>query len=139
MGPLGARSRTWQTGPSEAILNPVMRIAALLLALSLLAGCGVPLPPEKSEYAGTWKGDNMHLAIYPAGRVSYKRKKGSHTTKIDVPIKSFDGNNIVAGIWKFETTFIVQRAPQEDKGGWTMTVDGVPLRRTSKTPQKAPD
>ncbi len=116
-----------------------MRIAALLLALSLLAGCGVALPPEKSEYAGTWKGENMHLAIYPAGRVSYKRKKGSSNTKIDAPIMRYDGDDLVVGLWKFETTFIVQRAPKEDQGGWTMTVDGVPLRRISGTPQKAPD
>lgn len=110
-------------------MKPLRALPFLLLAL--LAGCAEPLPPERADYAGVWHNERTRLAISPDGRVFYTstNDKGLHT-KIDAPIKRFDGDSFDVGIGPFATTFVVSAAPRRgDDGRWTMTVDGAELVR----------
>ena len=54
------------------------------------------------------------------------------STKIEGPLKGFDGDNIEVGIGPFSTKFIVSNPPHEDAGKWKMMVDGVELVRTAQ-------
>lgn len=101
---------------------------ALLLALALY-GCGKPLPPEKLAYAGYWSAASMNLHIAHDGSVDYQRVEGSQTTKINAPIKEFEGNNLVVGVGPMATTFVVSVPPHQVGDAWKMTVDGVELTR----------
>lgn len=111
---------------------------ALLLAacLALLAGCGKPVPADRIAYVGDWQAPDMRLAISADGRVLYKRRKGSSTTSLDVPLQRFEGHNVVAGLGPMTTTFVVSAPPRLDDGVWSMTVDGV---RLTRRPGQAPD
>ncbi len=102
-------------------------VPALLLAL--LAACGIDVPPAKSAYVGQWEADGMTLLITRDGSVSYKRFRKGASTKIDAPLKSFDGDDFEVGIGPMTTTFRVSSPPREIDGVWKMTVDGVELTR----------
>jgi len=104
----------------------------LFLAALLLAGCGKPVPAEKSTYVGEWQEKTMYLLITQDGSVRYKRLKGGATTSVEGPLKGFDGDNFDVGIWKMSTTFAVTRPPYQEKGQWKMVVDGVELTRTAQ-------
>lgn len=97
--------------------------------MSLLAACANPVPPDKSEYVGEWKGLAMALLITQDGSVAYKRLKGGVTTSISGPLKRFDDDNVVVGFGFFSTTFEVSVPPHQDGADWKMTVDGVELTR----------
>ena len=50
-----------------------------LLLLLLLAACSEPLPDDRLDYAGEWRGEAMYLLITRDGSVSYKRvQNGSY-------------------------------------------------------------
>jgi hypothetical protein len=71
-----------------------MKIAKLLALATLLgtvAGCGKPVPAEKSSYVGEWQEKTMYLLITQDGSVRYKRQKGGASTSIEGPLKGFDG------------------------------------------------
>ena len=109
------------------------RIALFLCTLTacalLLAACGGPLPKDKLEYAGEWRGTATRLVITPAGHCEYKRVKGSGSVEINAPIKQFEGDNFVVGVGPFTTTFVVSKPPRLEDGKWKMTVDGLELTR----------
>jgi len=106
----------------------VLQNVALLSVLAL-GGCDVeakPLPEGKKDYAGTWAGQDMKLAITQAGRVDYER--GS--TSVQAPIQKFEGDDFTVGAFGLSTTFDVEEAPHlADDGTWQMKVDGVELVR----------
>jgi hypothetical protein len=105
-------------------------LAILALCAVLLAACGEPLPQDKREYAGDWRGERMRLVITPEGRCEYERQKpGGTSARISAPIQRFDGNNFVVGVGPFTTTFVVAKAPHIADGKWKMVVDGVELTR----------
>jgi hypothetical protein len=104
------------------------RTALALLAL-VLAGCGEPVPAEKSAYVGEWKEKNMVLSITQEGSVRYKRVKGNTTTSVEGPLKRFEGNNFEVGIGPMTTMFVVSKAPHQDGQTWKMVVDGVELTK----------
>lgn len=106
----------------------------LLLALAvLLAACGQPLPSDRMNYAGEWRSEEMYLLITREGRVNYVRRKGgSGSTKVQGPLRAFEGNDFIVGLPLVNTRFVVAKPPTEADGKWTMTVDGVVLVRTSR-------
>jgi len=105
-------------------------LVILTLCALLLAACSEPLPQDKREYAGDWRGDRMRLVITPEGRCEYERQKaGGSSARISAPIQRFEGDNFVVGVGPFTTTFVVARAPHIANGRWKMVVDGVELMR----------
>jgi hypothetical protein len=110
----------------------VPALATWFVLLLALAGCSTPVPPDKLAYVGEWKDPAMYLLITADGSVSYKRLKGGASTSITAPLKRFDGDDFVVGIGPMSTTFVVSQPPRsDDKGQWTMVVDGVKLVRTA--------
>ncbi len=108
----------------------IYRFILTMLAILALAACAKPLPLERSSYAGNWQSGAMSLLITQDGDVAYKRRIGSNTTNsVRGPLRSFDGNNFVVGVWPLKITFEVSVPPHEVYGRWKMTVDGVELTR----------
>lgn len=104
-------------------------ILLLIMLVVLLAGCGKPVPPEKSAYIGEWKEKAMYLLITEDGTVSYKRLKGGGAVSVEGPLKRFDGNNFEVGVGPVSTTFIVTKPPYQEDNKWKMVVDGVVLTK----------
>ncbi len=94
-----------------------------------------PLPADKQNYIGTWRGETVRLSISPNGDVDYKQSivEGSNTRNRSVtgPINSFDGDGFNVGVLGMNTAFKVERAPQQVGDGWTMVLDGEELRRVN--------
>ncbi len=108
-----------------------MKLAKFLIVLAFLslAACGVPVPPEKANYIGEWKGLGMSLVITPDGGVAYERTSGGGSSSLKGPLQSFDGDNFTVGIFFMSSTFVVSEPPHEEDGVWKMVVDGVELAR----------
>lgn len=106
-----------------------IRFVFPLLLASLLAACGIEVPPAKSAYIGYWEADGMSLLITQDGSISYKRMKKGVSTKIDAPLKAFNGDDFDVGVGPMITTFKVSSPPHEVAGSMQMTVDGVELTR----------
>lgn len=104
------------------------------LCAALLVACAQPLPPDKANYAGEWKGGSISLVITPEGRAIYQRKEANLSKSLDAPLKEFKGDNFVVGVGFMSTEFVVTAPPHEDGGVWKMTVDGVELTRVSDGP-----
>jgi hypothetical protein len=110
-----------------------MKFTSLLVLLALLgslAGCGKPVPSEKSAYVGEWQDRTLYLLITQDGSVRYKRLKGGASTSVEGPLKGFSGNDFEVGVGPLATTFIVSRPPYQDGERWKMVVDGVELVKT---------
>ncbi len=107
-----------------------MALAILLLAL-LVTGCSKPLPEDKKDYAGLWQSDdkNFTLRIYTSGEVEFERKSGNNTVSLNGPIKEFNGDDFVVGIWFMTAEFKVSEPPQLKDGEWQMVVDEVRVTR----------
>lgn len=102
---------------------------AILLSTLLLNGCAQPLPADRADYAGDWRGNGVSLLITPDGNVVYHREEDGSTVSIDAPLKGFDGDDFEVGIGPLVTRFDVGQPPTEADGEWTMEVDGRMLRR----------
>ncbi len=100
-----------------------------LVAILVLAACAQPVPREKRDYVGEWRGDGMQLAILQEGRVVYRRQRNGGRTSIDAPIKAYEGDDFIVGVMNVETRFVVNVPPRQVDGAWTMTVDGVVLKK----------
>lgn len=103
-------------------------LAALLLALAAACG-GPPLPVDKRDYVGDWRGEGMSLAIAPDGNVRYQRKRTGESTTINAPIQRFEGASFFVGLGPLTTRFEVTKPPHQEGNVWKMTVDGVELTR----------
>lgn len=105
-----------------------MRPSAIALSLVALGALGCsnpePLPPNRAEYAGTWEGDGVRLAITPDSRVSYDHQKGAGNEHIEGPIAGWVDDSFVVGVMTQKTTFDVSQPPHRDGGTWTMVVNG---------------
>lgn len=111
----------------------MIRARLALVVLLLASACkGQPLPADKLEYAGQWRGGGVDLVITADGGVSYRKVSGSSTVEINGPIKGFDGDDFVVGVMVVKTGFDVTAPPHEEGGAWKMTVDGVELTRVAK-------
>jgi hypothetical protein len=114
------------------MLRPFHTFALPALMAVILAGCGKPIPAERSAYIGDWRASQMLVLITADGYVNYERREGNVTTKVNAPLKRFEGDDFVVGFGPFETTFVVTSPPRAKAGTWTMTVDGVELRRAGQ-------
>ncbi len=103
-------------------------LLAVILAFALI-GCSKPVPAEKANYVGNWSGLGVTLLITQEGRLVYQKVSGNTSSKLDVPLKEFEGNNFIAGVGPMNTTFVVSAPPHLDGETWKMTVDGVELTR----------
>jgi hypothetical protein len=113
--------------------NTTLR-STLVAASLLLPACtkAEPLPSDKADYAGQWRGGGMDLLITADGGCAYKRVSGGGSTEVNGPIHHFDGDDFVVKVLFFETVFDVTVPPTETPEGWTMTVDGVALTRIAQ-------
>jgi hypothetical protein len=107
----------------------LIRWVAVASALMALAACSKPVPPDKASYVGLWRNASIYLSITADGKVQYKKVKGSVKTKINAPIKEFDGDNFIVGFGVFATTFVVTKRPYHDGETWKMVVDGEVLTK----------
>ena len=106
------------------------RLAVLLASALALTACSAgPLPPDKQDYAGHWRGDGMDLIIEHSGDVRFKRVEGKGQVEISGPISEWHDEDFVVGVMVMKTKFDVAEAPKEVDGVWIMTVDGVLLAR----------
>jgi hypothetical protein len=104
----------------------------LLALLGALAGCGKPVPAEKSSYVGEWQEKTMYLLIEQDGSVRYKRVQGEFTTSVNAPLQGFNGSNFEVGLGPMTTVFVVNKPPFQDGETWKMVVDEVELTKTPK-------
>ena len=101
----------------------------LIWAMLAVAACSKPLPADKANYAGEWRSAEMRLVITPGGRVDYERRASGGSKSVQAPIQKFEGNDFIAGLGPINTRFVVLRPPTLINGVWTMTVDGVELKK----------
>lgn len=101
----------------------------LYVLFLLLVACAEPLPPERMNYVGEWRGPGIYLVITSDGSVGYERHHKGAKTEINAPLQEFDGNDFIVGLGFFNTRFEVTKPPYQDDGIWRMTVDGVELQR----------
>ena len=110
-------------------------IKTLIIFIALVAtySCGmkgIKVPPDKQDYVGVWKSEEMKLLISASGRVEYERHSGGSKKSISAPIQKFEGNNFVVGAFGINTTFVVSSTPHKDSTGLCkITVDGVELTK----------
>ncbi len=119
-------------------------LSIIFLLLLPLYGCeSQPLPPDKLAYEGHWGTTGMELIITRDGGLAYEKVKGSSKTSVNGPIKKFEGDDIVVGVWILTTTFVVQKPPYKENGQWVMVVDGTKLykkvfKQETQTPPPPP-
>jgi len=110
-----------------------MRILlSLALAAGLLASAAAwadPVPADKMDYVGSWRGKDMQLSLSKEGKVHYKRGRPNDQVDLSIDLKGFRGNHFDAGVAFVRTTFVVNKPPHRENGKWKMTVDGVELTR----------
>jgi hypothetical protein len=105
-------------------------ILAVVLALVLTA-CGKPVPEDKKDYVGEWKGVGVNLALRAEGSVAYEKYEGNVQTSIRGPLQHLDDHEFEVGLPLFAARFSVSKPPHQENGEWRMTVDGVDLVRMS--------
>ena len=78
-----------------------MRVALILAGLAGLACSGVtptPVPPEKTDYVGSWSGGPVTLTIEANGMLHYKKESGGTSSSLDAPIQLWHSKGFDAGI-----------------------------------------
>ena len=107
----------------------VLKVFLVTIFVLILAACSKPVPVEKADYVGKWRGPTMVLLISQDGRVVYKRARNGGIVSIDAPIKRFEGDDFIVGVGPVATTFVVANPPHLNGENWKMTVDGEELTR----------
>ena len=105
---------------------------SLILFITILSACSIPVPENKSAYIGEWQSKEMYLLILQDGTVSYKRLKNGDSTSVNGPLKEFIGDDFVVGFSFLTTTFDVSEPPVKDSNTWRMTIDGIRLQKTEQ-------
>jgi hypothetical protein len=105
------------------------RLACVVLAALLSACSAKPVPPEKSEYVGTWKGPKMSVSITQAGEVKYERSDGWIPKSATGTLQGFNSDNFDVAVMGYTTTFIVSLPPHWVGDQKRMTVDGIELTK----------
>jgi hypothetical protein len=88
----------------------------------------VALAGSKKDYIGEWTGPGTTLSIGADGAVSFAKKSGNSSKKVNGPISAFVGNNIEV-FALITVTLAVTSPPRRDGAVWKMTVDGVEVTR----------
>jgi hypothetical protein len=86
-------------------------------------------PPPDPSWVGVWEGPGRSLVIHPDGMVEVSSSGGTNQ-HLTAPAQRFTTTEIAVGIGPFVETLRVDQPPAQTEAGWTMTVDGVVLRRT---------
>lgn len=109
----------------------VASLVGALLGFGLAcSGLGpAPVPADRTDYVGTWRGGPVELRIEPDGMLHYQRNERGNTRSLDAPIQSWHDRGFDAGIGPLVTTFVVDAPPRRDGTVWRMTVDGQALER----------
>lgn len=109
-----------------------MKKTIIIISLCfILLGCtGIPVPPDKSSYIGTWsnKDASYKLKIYQKGRVEYG-EKGNWESSMSAPLQSFNEEDFTAGLWFIKKEFNVTKAPYTENNNWFMEIDGIKLKK----------
>ena len=105
--------------------------ASMLLACAGLqeAVTAVPVPANKKNHVGEWKGVGVTLTITPDGGLAYEKTSGVGSKSLTAPIQGWGPDWFEAGIGPMKTRFKVNKAPKKKRGAWYMTVDGTELKR----------
>ncbi len=107
-----------------------MKRALPLLLVAMLAACDAkPLPPEKADYAGHWRGEGVNLIIERSGEIQYRKMEGKGQVQISGPVAQWIDDDFVVGVMVMKTKFDVSEPPHKVGEVWSMTVDGVQLLR----------
>lgn len=94
-------------------------------------------PPPDPSWVGVWEGPGRSLVIHPDGMVELSSTGGTNQ-HLTAPAQRFTTTEIAVGIGPFVETLHVDQPPAQTEAGWTMTVDGVVLRRTMDVAPSAP-
>jgi hypothetical protein len=106
----------------------VLKRLVCIALVALLAACSAkPVPPEKSEFVGTWKGPKMSISITQAGKVTYERSDGWIPKSATGNLQRFHSDNFDIDVWGYGLTFIVSLPPHPFGDKTRMIVDGVEL------------
>ena len=98
-------------------------------ALPFYSFGGIGIPAGKADYVGQWRAPGHILLIAADGKVHYERSLGNFSTKLDLPVQKFEGDDFVVGALFWGTTFHVIKPPFHDDTGWHMEADGVVFGR----------
>ena len=107
------------------------RFILLIFTMFLFSACSGELPLDKQDFVGLWKNNTISLLITADGGVHYE-KKGATSVTISAPIKKFDDDKMVVGIWFFTTDFKIDQGPTQENGTWFIIVDGNKLFKTNE-------
>lgn len=117
----------------KRMLRATRLSVVLLAAVLLVSACeGQPLPPDKAEFAGHWRGGGIDLVIEPQGYVRYEKAEGKGKVQVSGPLQGWQGDDFVVGVMVVKTKFEVDQPPHEVDGVWVMTLDGVELARIAE-------
>ena len=109
-------------------------LATLAMLACLLAACAQPVPVDRTDYIGHWRGDGVLLVILANGQADYERVRDGSRTSIKGPVHSFREGEFRIGLGLLSARFEVQQPPRLQHGRWRMVVDGVALTRVDILP-----
>ncbi|MFQ1005117.1 hypothetical protein [Gilliamella sp. CG13] len=115
------------------LLKKIKHVYLLLILAIFITACNEldAIPPEKSNYIGTWQGEYMVISIAKDARVNYNYKKDGVTTTIKGPIQEFIGDDFKVGILGLNSLFKVSTPPYFEDGQWKMVIDDQLVIKTS--------
>lgn len=130
-GPVASAWHLWLSGEE---MRKLISLVVLVAALPALSACGQPVPEDKAAYIGEWHAPAMDVELTKDGTVRYQRighgtAIGETTTRINAPLRRFEGDHFVVGLPFLSMTFEVSTPPHLEAGTWKMVVDGVELTR----------
>ncbi|MCX8577883.1 hypothetical protein J3U35_00380 [Gilliamella sp. B2717] len=115
------------------LLKKIKHVYLFLILAIFITACNEldTIPPEKSNYIGTWQGEYMVISITKDARVIYNYKKDGVTTTIKGPIQEFMGDDFKVGILGLNSLFKVSTPPYFEDGQWKMVIDDQLVIKTS--------
>ena len=87
------------------LLSATLLSLALCLVLFATACKGQPLPADKAEFAGHWRGGGVDLVIRPEGHVTYEKAEGKGRVQVEGPLQGWIGNDFVVGVMVVKTNW----------------------------------
>jgi uncharacterized membrane protein YhaH (DUF805 family) len=113
-------------------LNP-----ALLQAAAEQPGSGNAAETQKtarltkSDFVGTWQGQNMSLRVDQYGNTDFSELDGKYSINANGPLRVLDGNRLAIGNWPTYKVLNVTVPPHVEGAAARMTLDGVELIRSN--------
>lgn len=105
--------------------------AAGMLLVATLASCTgkTPVPPDKKDYVGSWKGENgSRMTILSDGGCDFEQKKGNTTTSMNGGGVHWEGSKLIVKMG-VSAEFVIDQPPTQVDGKWTMKLDGERFER----------